>query len=112
MLLRLDLGSDTPIYGQIAASFRSQIGQGRLGEGDKLPAARGLASSLDINVHTVLKAYSDLEDEGLVEIRRGRGGVVVRGDGGVQAAADVLVRRAKKAGVPSARVLEMVKEAW
>ena len=44
--------------------------------GDRLPAAREVAQSLGINLHTVLRAYQQLREEGLVDLRRGRGAVV------------------------------------
>ena len=41
-----------------------------------MPPAKDLASGLGVNVHTVLHAYQDLRDEGLVDLRRGRGAVI------------------------------------
>ena len=48
----------------------------RLGPGDRLPSAKELAGALEINLHTVLRAYQQLRDEGLVDLRRGRGAVI------------------------------------
>ena len=60
----------------LAASAGEPRGTGNVGPGDKLPSARDLASSLGINMHTVLRAYTTLRDEGAIELRRGRGAVV------------------------------------
>lgn len=77
MFLRVDPSSPVPLYEQIAMSIRAEIAQGRLEPGDRLPSAREVASSLAVNLHTVLKAYQDLRDEGLLDMRRGRGAIVV-----------------------------------
>lgn len=76
MLLRIDPASAVPLFEQLAASIRSDAGRGTLAPGDRLPAAREVAQSLEINVHTVLRAYQLLRDEGLVDLRRGRGAIV------------------------------------
>lgn len=76
MLVRLDPSLPTPLFQQLAASIRAQIAAGDLTPGDRLPGARELAASLDVNVHTVLRGYGVLRDEGLLEVRRSRGAVV------------------------------------
>ncbi|MCR4636761.1 GntR family transcriptional regulator [Butyrivibrio fibrisolvens] len=65
--------SGIPIYQQIADSFRSDILEGRLSQGEYLPSIRGLAKDLKISVITTLKAYEQLEQEGLVTAVQGKG---------------------------------------
>lgn len=76
MLLRIDPTRDEPVYAQLAASIRADIAAGRVGAGERLPAAKDVARSLEVNLHTVLHAYQVLRDEGLISMRPGRGAVV------------------------------------
>jgi len=102
-----------PLYHQIAAQVRANIGRGRLREGDKLPPARELADALDVNMHTVLRAYAALRDEGLVEMRRRRGVIVrqaVDGRARVLDLAHSLAREANKHGLTKAEVRRMLEE--
>lgn len=80
MLIRLSQGSPATFAEQIAAQVRLGIAQGEIGRGERLPAARELAASLGINMHTVLRAYDALREAGVIDLRRGRGAVVVGGD--------------------------------
>lgn len=73
MLIRIQPHSEVPIFQQIVHEIRGLIAKGGLKVGDRLPSGRALASSLDVNMHTVLRAYADLRDAGWVEMRRGRG---------------------------------------
>jgi len=74
--LRLDRSSRLPVYAQLGTQIKFLILQGELKPGGRLPTARQLAGFLRINRNTVLRAYQDLEGEGLIECRRGRGCVV------------------------------------
>lgn len=76
MLIRIDPASGVPLYEQLAASVRAQLADGSIVAGERLPGARDLARELGINLHTVLRGYNLLRDEGLLELRRGRGAVV------------------------------------
>jgi GntR family transcriptional regulator len=58
---------------------RHAIEAGGLGPGEKLPTVRGLAAELGIAPNTIVKAYSELQREGLVESRAGVGTVVLEG---------------------------------
>ncbi|MBD3942389.1 GntR family transcriptional regulator [Microbacterium sp. NEAU-LLC] len=114
MLVRIDTESDAPLFAQIAASVRADAAAGRLRAGDRLPAARDIAAALGVNVHTVLHAYQDLRDEGLVELRRGRGAVVTAQAEALQSLHhDIrdLVARARGAGLSPDALAALVREA-
>ena len=66
-------GSNKPIYVQVSEQISAAIARGQLVSGDKLPAVRKLASELVINPNTVARAYSRLEQTGLVTTKTGSG---------------------------------------
>lgn len=111
MLLRL-APDDGPLHERIAAAVRRAVADGEIAVGDRLPATRDLAEQLDVNVNTVLRGYRQLRDEGLVELRRGRGATVV---GAVEQAhltglVDRLVAEAARLGVPLADLHDLIEE--
>jgi GntR family transcriptional regulator len=73
---RLDPRLPTPLYAQIADRVRVAVAAGELATGDALPSVRTLASRLRVNPATVVQAYRDLEQEGIVDMRQGAGSFV------------------------------------
>lgn len=71
--MKLLQNSGVPIYQQISDQLKADILAGKLKEGDYLPSIRGLAKDLKISVITTMKAYEQLEAEGLVTAAQGKG---------------------------------------
>ncbi|GAA3546687.1 GntR family transcriptional regulator [Nonomuraea rosea] len=78
----LDRGSGVSTYLQLVHQVKQALRLGTLRPGDKLPTAREVVESLAINPNTVLKAYRELEREGLVAARPGMGTFVRQAIGG------------------------------
>lgn len=115
MLFRIDPASGVPLFDQLAASVRTEVARGALGAGDRLPAARDVAASLEVNIHTVLKAYQVLRDEGIVDLRRGRGAVVAEGavlPPELLTAVRALVAEARRAQVSPGTLTDLIREEY
>ena len=69
----LDRRSGVPTYLQLVQQVRQAVRLGILHPGDQLPTVKHVVGSLAINPNTVLKAYRELDHEGLVVARRGVG---------------------------------------
>jgi GntR family transcriptional regulator len=74
---RIDSRSVVPPYLQIVQQVRQSLRMGVLDVGDKLPTVREVVAATAVNPNTVLKAYRELERDGLVEPRAGHGTFVV-----------------------------------
>src|SRR6202011_1469920 len=66
-----------PPYLQLVQQVRQALRMGVLAVGDRLPAVREVVAATAVNPNTVLKAYRDLEREGLIEARPGHGTFVL-----------------------------------
>ena len=77
MQLELNRRSKVPMYRQLAAELREQIVSGAMAEGYRLPPERELSSRLEVNRTTVLRAYQQLKDEGLITSKVGKGTFVL-----------------------------------
>jgi DNA-binding transcriptional regulator YhcF (GntR family) len=76
----IDLSSPVPAYQQIAEGLRSVLLNGTIGPGDFLPPVRQLAVDLGVHFNTVAEAYRALAAEGWLDLRRGRGALVIERD--------------------------------
>ena len=112
MLWRIDTQSTQPLHEQLAGQIRHGIATGKLAEGEKLPAARDLAAGLKVNMHTVLRAFQTLRDEGLLEVRRGRGTSVAPDAKSATRHVELarrLVSEARRAGLGNQEIIRLVE---
>jgi GntR family transcriptional regulator len=115
-MFRIDGGSGVPIYRQLMEQVRCEVMLGRLQPGDQLPTLREVVDTLAINPNTVVKAYTELEHEGLVVRRQGMGTFVAPAlPSGVLAAPPALqaallrwVHRAQEAGLSREQIRLLV----
>ena len=113
----LSTHSNLPPYVQIVEQVRQALLSGVLRPGDRLPTVKEVVGSLAINPNTVLKAYRDLEREGLVEGRQGVGTFVRRRPDGPPPHEQALLKRslqtwvakAQRAGLGDADIESMVR---
>ena len=76
MIISLNPSAPAPLFEQLTEEIRRQIIHGRIGAGERLPSAKDLAQALELNMHTVLRSYQALREEGLIVMRPGRGSQV------------------------------------
>jgi DNA-binding transcriptional regulator YhcF (GntR family) len=73
IVFRIDAGSDVPIYRQLVHQVRRDVMLGRLRPGDQLPSVKEVVDALAVNPNTVVKAFGELEHQGMVVRRQGVG---------------------------------------
>ena len=109
--------SNVPPYVQLVEQVRQALLNGVLKPGDRLPTVKEVVGALAINPNTVLKAYRDLEREGLVEGRQGVGTFVLRRPDGpppneqasLRRALEAWITKAQNAGLAAADIESMVR---
>jgi GntR family transcriptional regulator len=117
--IRLSSSDGVPVYRQIISQVKYMVASGRLRAGQELPTIRALAERLVINPNTVVKAYSELQHEGIVEMRHGSG-TYIRETANLQPArdatrrlgprADALLADAAHLNLELEDVIELVRE--
>jgi len=73
----IDPHSGVPVYRQMIDQFKYYVASGGFKPGEQLPSIRELAQSLAINPTTVVRVYTELERDGVIEMRHGKGAFVV-----------------------------------
>lgn len=114
----IDYASGLPVWIQVKNRIAYLIGAGEYAPGDQLPTVRALAVSLDISYNTVNRAYMDLEREGYIVTRKGRGTFVVERrevgaaratDNAIELLADDLIRTCARAGMADDDIVALVE---
>ncbi len=101
--LRIETRSHVVPYLQLVEQVRQALRTGLLEPGDRLPTVREVAESVSINPNTVLKAYRQLEHEGLVEGRPGQGTFVIGSLAGPSLGSHAQLRRQLRTWLHAAR---------
>src|SRR5208282_2130066 len=73
MVILLNFKSGKPVYLQVADQIKSAAASGVLRPGEPLPSIRPLAEELRVNRNTIAKAYTELENQGIIETLPGKG---------------------------------------
>jgi len=107
----LDARSGVAPYLQLVRQVRHALRLGLLGEGDQLPTVKQAVEQLAINPNTVLKAYRQLEHEGLVGVRQGVGTFVTRTLAGTGIAAHGPLRKELQRWLRRARLAGLDDES-
>ena len=116
--LKISQTNGIPIYKQIADAFRTDILAGKYKQGEYLPSIRELARDLRISVITTMKAYEQLEAEGLVTASQGKGFYVNAQDSEmlkeqhlrkVEDSLTSAIEAAKIAGMSDEELIEMLR---
>ena len=79
MKIILNNGSDQPLYQQIKDQIKTSIFNNEFKEGEQLPSIRSLANDLNVSVLTTKRVYAELEAEGFIITRVGKGSYVAPG---------------------------------
>ena len=115
---QVDDNSDIPIWIQIRKRLVNLIRSGKLDENERLPSVRELSVQLGVNDNTINKVYQDLERDGFIFTRRGKGSYVAERtayealdiDDEVEALATDLVGRAFEKGMEADDLVDLVRE--
>jgi GntR family transcriptional regulator len=118
--LQLDPHSGIPAYRQMMDQIRYYIAGGTLRPGDQLPSIRELATAVAVNPTTVVRVYTELERDGILEMRHGKGAFVsdvsvetlapADREKAVRRAARQLALESSQLRVSPVRVVQIVRE--
>lgn len=119
-LFVIDPRSKAPLYEQLAQQLRWQIAMGFLSPDEPLPSVRQLSGELGINPNTIQKAYRQMEQEGLIYSRAGKGNFVtpavdeqrMKQQTGQIRALQSEIGKAKEMGIPEEEIINLVRQEY
>lgn len=117
--IQIDPRSGVPVYRQVMDQVKYYVACGALKAGDQLPSIRELSRALSVNPTTTVKAYNELQHEGVIELQHGRGAFVAQSarrlsaterDQALRRLARQLAVEASQLRAPADLVLRIVQE--
>ena len=117
--LQINPNSGVPVYRQVMDQIKYYVASGLLAPGAQLPSIRSLATSLAVNPTTIVKAYTELQHGGVVEMKQGKGAFVAESAGQLSEAqltqalkqlARQLAIEAAQMGASAEMVMKVVQE--
>ncbi len=120
-MFNIDANSPMPIYAQLEQAIKLALISGKITAGEQMPTVRQLAVALKINANTVARVYTELEQQGTLETRRGIGTFVStrNADNEINektrkdSLAEIVVRllsEASAAGYSPKEIIEVIRE--
>lgn len=119
MLLQINFKSGKPVYLQVVDQVKAAAAAGSVHSGEPLPSIRPLAEELRVNRNTIAKAYTELENQGVIETIPGKGCFIKTNDSPLKKDArrkmltqevDQVVVNAHHLQVPPPELVDLVHE--
>ena len=119
LYIKINPHSGVPVYRQVMDQIRYYVGSGTLKCGARLPSIRELARALAVNPTTIVKAYTELQHAGVIDMKHGKGAFLTDAGGRISRAEQrqILRRLARPLAVEAGQiradpemVLEILKE--
>ena len=119
LYLQIDPRSGIPVYRQVMDQVKYYVASGTLKVGSQLPSIRELSKALSVNPTTIVKAYTELQHEGVIEMKQGRGAFVAELGAGMSneerrkvlgRLARQMMVEARQMGAPPELVRQVVEE--
>ena len=119
LYIKINPHSGVPVYRQVMDQIRYYVGSGTLKSGARLPSIRELARALAVNPTTIVKAYTELQHAGVIDMKQGKGAFLTDAGGRLSRAEQrqILRRLARPLAVEAGQiradpemVLEILKE--
>ncbi len=116
---QIDTQSGLPVYRQLLDQVKYYVASGTLAPGDQLPSIRELAQALAVNPTTIVRVYTDLAHQGVIEMKHGKGAFIAASgyrmssadrDRKLRELARRLVVEAAQMGATASHVLKAVQE--
>lgn len=116
----MEFNPNAPIHIQIENLIKAKIASGELEVGTKLPSMRDFAKEIKVNPNTVSRVYSDLENAGIVETKRGLGTFVVQNESFIhelkvqdtEMFISEFIKRMKARVMDLDEIIELLKKHW